>query len=235
MRIGIVGDLHAHFVHPLYFGFIQETWKQYRVTHTVFIGDVVDLHALSFWEHNPNGLSAETEAAGALDEVQRWYKAFPRARVCIGNHDERHHRVARKAGLPDRFIRTYADVWQTPKWNWQFEHLLDGVLYQHGTGTSGKDAAFNQAVEKRVSVVQGHTHTDGGFKYHTNHDSRIFGMNVGCGFDLSAYAFAYGRTFARRPVLGCGIVIDGEQPHFVPMPCGRGEKYHRSRAGKRKR
>lgn len=235
MIVGAVGDLHLHFAHPGYRRFIQDTFRRHRVTHVHFVGDIVDLHALSFWEHDPNGLSAEDEAALAYEEVQRWYKTFAKATVCIGNHDERHYRVARKSGLPDRYLRGYADVWQTPGWKWAFEHTLDGVLYEHGTGTSGKDAALNLAIQKRSSVVIGHVHSYAGVKWHANQTSNIFGLNAGCGIDCRAYAFAYGRTFPVRPVLGCGIIKDGRHAIFEPMHCSRGDKYHRSRFDKPKR
>lgn len=232
MRVGIVGDLHAPFVHPMYLRFVQDTFRAWRVDRVHFVGDIVDLHALSFWDHDPNGLSAEGEALASVECVNAWYKTFPKATVCIGNHDERHYRTARKAGLPDRYLRSYGDVWRTPKWDWQFEHIIDGVLYEHGTGTSGKDAAINLAIQKRRSIGIGHIHSFAGVKWHANQFNVIFGLNAGCGIDCKAYAFAYGKAFAVRPVLGCGIVIDGSEAYFQPMHIGRGSKYHRSRAGK---
>lgn len=235
MRVGSIGDLHEPFVHPMYFRFICDTWSKWRIDLTNFVGDIVDLHALSFWEHDPNGLSAGDEYSAASKGVKRWHRRFQKAKVEIGNHDERHYRVARKHGLPDRYLRSYADVWNTPTWDWQYSHVIDGVLYEHGTGTSGKDAAINLAIQKRSSVVIGHVHSYAGIKWHANHNSKIFGMNCGCGIDPKAYAFAYGRAFPVRPVLGCGVIIDGETAHFIPMPCGPGERYHRSRAGKRRK
>lgn len=227
--IGIVGDVHLPFAHPGYRAFCQDTFKKYHVDEVVMIGDVVDMHALSFHDHDPNGMSAEDEAAKAACGVKQWYKAFPDAKVCIGNHDARQFRAAQKAGIPDRYIRTYADVWQTPKWKWDLEHNIEGVLYEHGTGSSGKDGAFNRAIAQRTSVVIGHIHSYAGIKYHANPTSRIFGLNVGCGIDIGTYAFDYGKMFPVRPILGCGIVVDGDLGFFVPMPIGRGEHYHRSR------
>jgi predicted phosphodiesterase len=235
MRVGVVGDLHAPFVHPMYFDFVRDTFNKWKIDHVHFIGDIIDNHALGFWDHDPNGMSCEDEAAAAARFVQRWYKAYPRATVSIGNHDERPERVAKRYGMSSRFLRRYADVWQTPGWQWRFEHKIEGVLYIHGTGTSGKDAAFNNAIDRMMSVTQGHNHWAAGVKYHCNPDFRVFGLNVGNGIDIRAYAMAYGKHFARRPVLGCGIVVDGHEAHFIAMPCGRGEKYHRSRASKRRR
>lgn len=229
MVVGIIGDTHLPFCHPAYLRFCRDTFRRHNVKQVVHIGDVVDAHALSFHEHNPNGQSAEDEASRAARELVKWKRAFPDLKVCIGNHDERHFRTARKAGMPDRYLRSYADVWDTPGWKWDFSHRIDGVLYEHGTGTTGKDAAMNRATQKRTSLVMGHVHAFAGVKYHSNEFDRIFGLNVGCGIDCRAYAFDYGKAFPIRPVLGCGIVRDGTEAVFVPMPCGPKEKYHRGK------
>lgn len=219
MRIGIIGDIHAPFTHKGYRRFVDKAFTSWKVSHVHFIGDVVDAHALSKHEHDPNGESAEAEARQAARAVAAWYRDYPEATVSIGNHDERHYRAARRAGIPDRYIRSYAEVWDTPRWDWQPSHTFDGVLYEHGTGTTGKDAALNRAVQKRQSLVMGHVHTYPGSKYHASDNGTIFGLNVGCGIDASAYAFAYARPFPTVPVLGCGVVVDGVDAFFLPMPC----------------
>ena len=230
MRVGSVGDPHCPFTHPMYRRFCADTFQKNKVDRVHIAGDIVDLHALSFWDHDPNGMSASCEQKSAQRIVRKWYKLWPDATVSIGNHDSRNFRVARKAGLPDSYLKGYREVWDTPKWKWDFEFKIDGVLYTHGTGVSGKDAALNLAIQRRMSVVIGHIHSWAGVKWHANTDNVIFGMNCGCGIDCKAYAFAYGKDFPVRPILGCGIVIDGEQAIFVRMPCDRGDKYHRSRA-----
>ena len=230
MRIGIVGDLHLPFTHPMYRRFVNDVFERNRINKIHFIGDIVDNHAISpSWEANPNGMSGGDEYRAAKKELAKWLKDFPKATVSIGNHDDRAFRAANKAGLPDDFLKSYKQVWDTPRWDWNFAHTFDGVLYEHGTGTSGKSAAINRAIQKRTSLSMGHIHYFAGVQWHTNETSRIFGLQVGCGIDPQSYAFAYGREFPIRPVLGCGIVIDGVG-HFIPMPCGPGEKYHRRRS-----
>ena len=231
MRVGIVGDLHEPFTHPMYRRFCLDTFARWKVDEVVFIGDIVDQHAIGFWETDPDGLSAGDEGYRARVGVRKWKRSFAgKRRVCIGNHDDRQFRVAMKAGLPKMYLRDYAEVWGTPDWKWDLSHTIDGVLYEHGTGSSGKDAAINRAIQKRTSLVMGHVHSWAGVKWHTNDYNAIFGLNVGCGIDLKAYAFAYGKPFPIRPVLGCGIVIDGEFAYFESMKMGRREKYHRRHA-----
>lgn len=233
-RVGIVGDPHEPFCHPLYRRFCLDTFAAWRVDKVHFVGDVVDNHAISFHDHDPDGRSSGDEFDLALKGVAGWRRSFPKATVTIGNHDERQYRRGYKDGVSKKFFKSYAEVWETPQWLWEFEHTIDDVLYEHGTGTSGKDAALNLAIQKRTSIVIGHIHAWAGVKWHSNPFSTIFGMNAGCGIDCRAYAMAYGRTFPVRPMLGCGIVIDGSYAYFEPMPCGPKEKYHRSRAGRNK-
>lgn len=229
-RVGVIADIHEPFAHPMYLRFCQDTFSLWNVNKIHFIGDVVDNHAISFWDHDPDGHSGNDEATKAAERLDKWKEAFPKATVSIGNHDERHFRLAKKMGLPSRFLRNYKDVWETPGWNWDFSHTIDDVLYEHGTGSSGKDAAINRAMNKRCSLTMGHVHCFAGVKWHANPFDNIFGMNVGCGIDIRAYSFAYGRDFPVRPILGCGIIIDGWNAIFEPMRCGQGEPYHRRRA-----
>jgi predicted phosphodiesterase len=228
VRVGIVGDLHLPFEHPNYFEFCRDTFRSWKVEKVVFIGDVLDQHALSFWDHDPDGMSASDEFMASKEHLQPWRRKWKEASVCIGNHDARHFRVAHKAGIPTKYLRNYSDVFETPGWDWKFQFSIDKVLYEHGA-TSGKYAAVNNAVAKRVSTVMGHTHTYGGVLYHANENSRIFALQVGCGIDIEAYAFAYGKHFAVRPTLGCGIVVDGSLAVFEPMPISKGESYRRKR------
>lgn len=234
-NLGIVGDLHEPFTHPMYRRFVYDTFSYFRVDRVHFTGDVSDGHALSYHEHNPNGLSAGDEYEITKAKVAGWYKTWPNSSVSIGNHDELLYRKARTYGLPEKMLKSYSQIWETPRWDWDFEHRVDGNLLTHGTGTSGKNGAINFAIQRRCSVASGHLHSWSGIQYHANSDSIIFGMSVGCGIDPRAYAFEYGKNFVVRPVLSCAVILDGVQPIIVAMPCGKGQKYHRSRAGRKKR
>lgn len=226
----VIGDTHEPFCHPQYFRFISDMRDKYDPDTIVHIGDVVDQHSASVkYLSDPNGRSTGDEFKLARKRLAKWHDAFPDVRVCIGNHDARHIQAARKVGLNDEYLRDYAEVWNTPSWTWRDKFFLDGVLYEHGTGTVGKDAAIRRAINQRSSLVMGHTHTFAGVTYHANASDLIFGLNVGCGIDARAYAFEYGTCFTNKPVLGCGLVIDGEEASFIAMGCGAGQKYRRRR------
>ena len=75
-----------------------------------------------------------------------------------------------------------------------------------------------------MSAVIGHAHSYLGVKYNANPRNIVFGMNVGCGIDIDAYAMRYGKYFKLKPTLGCGVVISKTEAYSVPMS----EKYFRS-------
>lgn len=234
----IIGDPHEPVCRKGYLEFCRDTRRKYKCDTVIIIGDVVDWTAISFHAYNP-------EAPGPMDEyrlaragVQRWRKAFPikkggavkRVIVTIGNHDARPRRVAESVNIPNRFIRDYADIWGTPKWEWVQSIIIDNVFYCHGhRKRHGLHAAYNTAKDMGMSVVMGHHHSIGGVKWLINPLRRWFGLDVGCGVDDAAYAFAYAAEQTKRSCLSCAVVIDGKEPHHIMMPAGRGEKYHDSR------
>lgn len=218
-RVMVVGDLHAPATHPGYLSFIQDTYAQWDCNQLVFIGDVVDLHAISFHSLELDAENVFQESELAAEHLSRWYTAFPKARVCIGNHDERVIRKASSVGIPEMMMRPYKELWDTPKWDWNYEFYIDGVRYTHGTGTSGERPAYTNARASMTSTVMGHTHTVGGVSFLAGPNGTIFGMNVGCGVDPQHPAMRYSRRWTKRPVLGCGVVIDGD-PFFELMDAG---------------
>lgn len=225
-RVLVIGDIHCPAHHPGYLQFCKDLHREWRCNTVVFIGDVVDLQAISFHAHNPNCPGPADEYILAKRQIQQWYRAFPKAKVCIGNHDERVIRLAESVNIPSRFLRDYADIWQTPGWNWKYEHIVDGVYYFHGTAQGGTHPAWNAAGKMLMSVVMGHCHSRSGVKWRANPLTRVFSVDVGCGIDVDAYQFAYGRHIKDRPILSASVILDGIPYHEV-MPCGKGEKYHK--------
>lgn len=226
-RVLVIGDIHEPVSHPGYLAFCRDLRDQYQCDQVMFIGDVCDWHAISFHARHPDAPGPKDEYELALEKVAKWNAVFPQAKVCIGNHDARVIRLAESVNIPACFIRTYAETWQTPTWDWQNDFTCDGVYYFHGCGTGGVHPAFNSMLKQMMSVVQGHIHSAAGIKWRANPQARFFGMDSGCGIDDRAYAFAYGRDQKIRSILSAGVVLDGVPQHFV-MPCGPGEKYNRS-------
>jgi hypothetical protein len=197
--------------------FCRDIKKQWRCNEVVFIGDLVDWNSIAFHASNPEGHSALDEFQLTKACIGKWLKVFPKAKICVGNHDARVVRLAESVNIPSKFIRAYAELWGTPKWEWDYSHTIDDVYYFHGTGFGGLHPAFNAARQMSMSVVMGHIHSVGGVKWLVNPHKRWFGMDVGCGCDDDSYAFSYGKHFKRKSVVGCGVVIDSV-PYYEIMP-----------------
>lgn len=218
-------DVHIPFNHPRYLEFLQDTASKYSCTKSVCLGDLIDNHALSRHQSEPDSMGALAEFMETRDEVKKFIKAFPNTKFCDGNHDNIPERQAATLGIPKVFLKDFFDLWGLPStWEVKLAHIIDGVLYKHGLNCGGKDGAINTAIQEQMSTCIGHFHAFGGVKYIANHRNLIFGMNVGCGIDIEAYAFAYGKHSKYRPTLGCGVVFSDKNAIFVPMDM---EKYKR--------
>jgi predicted phosphodiesterase len=215
----VVSDTHIPFEHEDYLDFCISIQDRVKCGTVVHIGDLVDNHAISYHEHDPNGRSPADEIEEAERHLKNWFKVFPRLSLCRGNHDRLVDRKGRTVGLPERVFKPFRDIWKLPKgWVDDFAFEIDGVIYQHGTGLSGDRAHMRAAILNRASTVIGHTHHTGAVEYTASERDRIFGMNVGCGLDRKTYAFAYGKDFPKKPILGCGVVTDkGKYAQFFPM------------------
>lgn len=214
----IIGDTHEPFSKDGYLEHCLQVQKKYNCGTVIHIGDLVDNHAVSYHESDPDGKSPGDEFKEALARCEKWYKAFPDVLICIGNHDRLPFRKAYTAGLPKNWLKSYQEMFNSPKgWKWDFVHTVNGVIYQHGTGMSGEMASVNAARENRQSTVIGHLHTVCNTRFLASNKDLIFGMSVGCGIDHDKYAFAYGKENTRKPVLSCGVVLNGQLPINVPM------------------
>jgi len=227
-KILIIGDIHEPACHVGYRRFCQDLYESWGCNRVLFIGDIIDFHCISFHAKDVDADGVTREAEMAYKGVRKWYKAFPKAEVMIGNHDERVFRLAASVNIPARFIRDYDLVWDTPKWQWKRDTEIDNVHYFHGTGCTGKMPALNAAKASMMSTVIGHCHSVAGIKWNCGVNRRIFGMDTGCGVDVNHPAMRYGRNMVNKPVLSAGVVMDG-MPYHEIMPMARGEKYHKSR------
>lgn len=223
-RVLSIGDLHLPVDHPGYLEFCLELKRKYRTNVTVFKGDIADQQAISFYANNPNCPGPSDEYQLTYQSIQRWKNAFKKAKVCIGNHDNRVLKAASSVNIPPIYLRTFSEVWNTPQWEWKEYFIIDDVYYFHGEGQSGMHPAFNAMKKLSMSCVMGHVHAASGIKWQTGKLHRHFGMDTGCGIEVEAYQFAYGKHCLNRPVLSAGVVIDGI-PHHHIMPCSPGEKY----------
>jgi len=219
MNIGIIGDTHLPFQHKHYLSFCKETFKKHKCDKIIHIGDLVDNHAISYHESDCDGMSAEDEMEEADKHLKVWFKAFPKVRLCRGNHDRMVDRKGKTSNLPKRVFKKFRDIWDLPVgWIDDWFFVQDDVLYKHGTGHNSKYAHIQCAYDNRVNAVIGHCHSVFGVEYMESDHNKIFGMSVGCGIDTKSYAMAYQKDFRRRPILSCGVVLEnGKYPIPIPM------------------
>jgi predicted phosphodiesterase len=206
-NILVIGDLHEPFCLDNYLEFCKQQYKKYKCNKVIFAGDMIDNHFSSYHDTDPDGMGGGYELELAIKRLKPWYKEFPIADVCIGNHDKLPRRKAFSGGVPKAWMREYKDVLGVPKWTFKAEFVYDGVVYTHGT-----NKARAKAKNDLTSIVQGHLHSDFYIDYFVGRNYAIFAMQVGCGVDREAYALAYAKNFPKQAI-GCGVVLDnGTRP-----------------------
>lgn len=212
-----IPDLHAPFAHPEAFTFLSEVASIYEPDVVVCLGDLGDQHGWSRHERQPDAPGQGAEDAACVEFCKRLYAMFPNVFACVGNHDDRLAKRCVRAGVPSRLHFTVPQIYDSPiGWEWAERHVLHGICFVHGEGFSGREAAIKCALANRLPTVIGHIHSAAGVTYTAGPHNTIWGMSAGCLVDASAPGFAYARKSAARPVLGCGIVLDGV-PQFIPM------------------
>jgi predicted phosphodiesterase len=209
MRTLVIGDLHCPATHPKYLDFVKKIRDKYKTNNTVFIGDVVDHASISFHKKNPEHPAAMDEYHQAMKGIAKWSRAFPEATVTIGNHDERVARLAADSGIPCHYLKGYAEIYNTPQWDWVRSVDFDGVHFYHGVGAASQYPAFNAAKMKLQSVVIGHYHSVASINWICGPNMRLFGMSVGSGVDRDHPLMLYGSAWLKKPIVSCGVVIDG--------------------------
>lgn len=217
----VIGDTHCPVMRDGYVDFllhIADRWSCDRVIH---IGDLVDHCALSFHKKKPHLKNATTEYGKAKEQCWELWEAFPEVDWLVGNHDALPYRWCEEVGLDEDMMKDPVSMFEMDGWQWHPRYgqvVIDDVIYQHGDrGKGGRMAALNNAKSEFASVVQGHHHQQAGVEFFCNLKDRVFGMQVGCGVDHEAAAMEYGQKYTQKPILGCGVVLDGETPIFEPM------------------
>jgi metallophosphoesterase superfamily enzyme len=203
-RVLIIGDLHEPFCLDGYLEFCKEQYSNYNCNKVIFIGDVIDSHYSSYHETDPDGIGGGQELDLAIKKIKKFYKAFPKATVTIGNHDRIIMRKAFSSAIPKKWIKDYKDVLEVPKWDFTDRIVIDNVQYIHGEAGTAR----TKAKADMMSTVQGHLHTQAYVDHFVGANYKIFAMQVGCGIDHDSYAMAYAKR-GRKPAIGCGVVIGG--------------------------
>ena len=213
----VIGDTHCPAMLEAYPDFLESIYKSWNCDRVVHIGDLVDFHGISFHAKEVGMPGIEEEVEEARKQVRTLCKLFPKVDYLTGNHSALPSRQAAEAGLPPSMLLSLSQILDLPD-TWTVyprftDLIIDDVIYRHGDkGRSNQtNAAFLNAQSEFMSVVQGHLHSQ------ANQATRYFGMQVGCGVDPRSPHLNYSKIYSKRPILGCGVVLNGESAIFEPL------------------
>tara|TARA_R100000781_G_scaffold114704_1_gene86246 strand:+ start:472 stop:1191 length:720 start_codon:yes stop_codon:yes gene_type:complete len=199
----VIGDLHEPFCLDEYIEFCLSKYHGYNCNQVIFIGDIIDNHYSSYHETNPDGLSGGDELDLAIERISKWYNAFSKAIVILGNHDRMVMRKAQTSDIPKKWIKSYKEVLGVPNWKFVERYVQDDVQYIHGEGGTAR----TKCRADMMNTVQGHLHTQAYCEHYVGQNYRVFGMQVGCGIDHESYAMAYAK-YGKKPAIGCSVVLN---------------------------
>jgi hypothetical protein len=220
-RILIIPDQHAPFNHPDAINFLIAVASKIRPTRVINLGDETDGHALSMHDSDPSLDSAGVELTKARVFIQELERVFPIMDICHSNHGSLIYRRAFKSGIPAEYIKPYREVLfpqgEGQGWDWKDKHRVtlpngEDVIFQHQSAGD----TLNNAAHERVSIVEGHEHGKFEIQYRSSSSALYWTIISGCLIDPKALAFAYGKLFPKKPILGCSAIIDSI-PRLIPM------------------
>jgi predicted phosphodiesterase len=224
-RILVISDMHIPYHHPDSIEFLKEIKKEFKPDKIVCIGDLLDFHAISMHDHNPDLYSAGHELKEARKYIKELESVFPEMIEVDSNHSSLVYRRALKYGMSKEFLKSYGEFLGTKKWKWIDDLTLTMSNGQRCFFTHGRSAEVLKVSQTMgMSCVQGHYHTKFVISWWANPDNLFFGMNVGCLIDQKNMAFSYAKNFKTRFIIGCGIIINGV-PRLLPMVLNKQGKW----------
>ena len=114
----VISDLHIPYHHKDSFRFLKTIKKEFKPDTVINIGDLLDFHAISMHEHNPDLPSAGHELDIAREYVKELEGIFPEVTEVDSNHSSLVYRRALKFGMSKQFLKPYGEFLGTRKWKW---------------------------------------------------------------------------------------------------------------------
>ena len=224
----VMPDLQIPFHHKRALSFLIEVRDKFKPDIVVNVGDEVDNCALSRYPKDPNGESAGTELKTTRTVLKRFYDEFPTVCLCESNHRQRLYKRAYEAGIPTEYLADVHEYLQAPNgWQWQDQWEFDGIVFEHGDRANSSLSGGDKLVDaNHKSTVYGHHSGRAGISYRKLAGKMLFSMNVGCLVDETGYGMNYLKMSRTKPVLSCGVILDGV-PMLIP--------YHKSKTAQKKK
>tara|TARA_R110002096_G_scaffold142061_5_gene297133 strand:+ start:1410 stop:2408 length:999 start_codon:yes stop_codon:yes gene_type:complete len=228
-RILIIPDQHAPYHHQDALEFLIAVAAKIKPTRVVNLGDETDGHALSMHDSDPSLDSAGVELTKARKFIGAMERIFPVMDICHSNHGSLVYRRAFKSGIPTEYIKSYREILfpsgRGQGWEWKDKHRItlpngEDVIFQHQSAGD----TLNNAGHERASIVEGHEHGKFEIQYRSSTTALYWSLISGCLIDPKALAFAYGKLFPKKPLLGCSVIIDSI-PRLIPMELDEGGRW----------
>jgi len=207
MRVLTIADTHFPYHHPRFFKHLKAAIATHKPDYIVHLGDLVDFHAFSRYEHSPElpGGKGEVELARrSVREMVDIVGSIP-VYICEGNHEARFRSALSKAGIPSSFAKSWPEILSLPAtWKVAPSHCLDNILYTHRASPVRGRALI---AGNYVGIISGHCHSKHQITYSRglNSGSRFEMVVGGCCNDESP-AMAYAVNGALKTITGYGVV-----------------------------
>lgn len=224
-RFLFISDCQIPFEAEHALAFCKRVQKEFKIPpeNVYNVGDELDLYHGSMHKKSPEAeLTPKQELFEARKKLKEWYRQFPEMKLAVSNHGMRWVKKAIDADIPSQVLKCYRELIDAPKgWQWKDRWNIQAsktkIAMIHGLGYSGMNGHRNAAIDLGQNVVIGHLHSHAGINYINTDGRSLWAFNTGCLIDVESFAFAYGRYNRSKPVLGCGVVINGgTTPIFIP-------------------
>lgn len=238
-RVLVISDIHAPYNHKDLLEFYADIKTIVNPDFVANVGDELDSHAMSFHDSDPDLDSAGVELKKGRAVLQDLARIYPTMTLATSNHGSLAYRRQKAHGIPKHMILPYRDVLFAGRdedgniipselgkeWVWKDRFFINTplgkVMVHHGQDTVDVKRSVR---ENGTSVIRGHYHALLNIEWILNGCGMNFGMTVGCGCDAESLAFAYGKNFNSKPIVGCGLIMNGI-PKLVPMPLDEEGRY----------
>lgn len=122
----VISDLHIPYHHRDAFDFLWAVYSYYDCIEILNVGDVIDHHAGSYHESEPDALSSEDEYYQSQKYCKELQSMFPEMVITEGNHDKIPKRKLKSVGLPASMAYDYNQMYGLDKgWKWTERHSFD--------------------------------------------------------------------------------------------------------------
>jgi len=206
--------------HPSAIPFLEKLHKKWKFTKIFQIGDLVDFASVQVERPNdPEVESPVFEIGKATKEIRKLEKLFPEMDILKGNHDLRIERKAERFGIPRTMLKDLNEIFDIKaKWRWHDKFILTlpskhKVFLTHNF----KNNVLSSSKELGCSFISGHFHTQANIFWWSSPSALNFAMSTGCLINPKAPAMKYQKLFIKRPILSCGMLIEGIGPIIQPM------------------